>query len=482
MQVINYFKKKSVVLFFIISSVIGILFLSSCSNVFPWYIPDDSDIFLTIGKYWSTGECVPYLNLFDHKGPIIFFISAIGYFITGSKFGVAIIEMVTLFISELLAYKILRFSFSKCWSIILSALMPVLFLYNFVPGNYTEEYMLPFLFGSFCLFIKWQKTDRMFHKPKYAFFYGISFGFALMTRISNSLSICLIVVIILFNIVKNKQWKNLLYNALGFVFGVCIIVVPFCIYFYTKDALYDMWYATLLYNFDYTSNSSLEFEHTLKDIVLIIRMTFFGSVAVVICLYRLVCYREIKDLEWAFIIIPSTVFIFMLDRFPNYSLLLLPFLYISFIGISNTKICNRYKSEMIIIVLIALLLSSIVKINKLNTFFGKESIVDSIGYKELLRKIPEKELENNFIFIDPSVDFYLIEDIKPCSKYFIFQSWQSKNSNEFKNKFLCEFKNNKDIHYVVFHGKPGIISEIINSCFIKIDEENDFYLFRRIEY
>ena len=52
-------------------------------------------MFQTIGKYWAKGH-LPYVSLWDSKGSIIFFINAIGYFLTDLNLGVFFLQIICL--------------------------------------------------------------------------------------------------------------------------------------------------------------------------------------------------------------------------------------------------------------------------------------------------------------------------------------------------------------------------------------------------
>ena len=69
-------------LLFVASAFAGALVFSPSTS--PLYSDwgYDSAMFQTIGKYWAQGH-LPYVELFDHKGPIIFFINALGYALGG---------------------------------------------------------------------------------------------------------------------------------------------------------------------------------------------------------------------------------------------------------------------------------------------------------------------------------------------------------------------------------------------------------------
>lgn len=78
-------------------SILGVLFVFffsySTSPLYPDYYGGDSAQFLTIGKEWMLGR-IPYKELFDHKGPFIFFVDMLGFMITGNKSGIVIIQSI----------------------------------------------------------------------------------------------------------------------------------------------------------------------------------------------------------------------------------------------------------------------------------------------------------------------------------------------------------------------------------------------------
>ena len=74
------------IIIFVASLCFLLLFSSSTRPGSPDPIAGDQAMFMTIGKYWAKGV-LPYVGLWDSKGPIIFFINALGYLIFGSKTG-----------------------------------------------------------------------------------------------------------------------------------------------------------------------------------------------------------------------------------------------------------------------------------------------------------------------------------------------------------------------------------------------------------
>ena len=136
-------------LLFLLSALMGVaLFTESTSPLFSGW-GYDSAMFQTMGKYWAEGY-LPYVDLYDHKEPMIFFLNALGYALNGRN-GVYIIQVLCIAISEALAYRLMADRLSKGKALTLALLLPLILAGNWQEGNTTEEYILPLLFGSYLL-------------------------------------------------------------------------------------------------------------------------------------------------------------------------------------------------------------------------------------------------------------------------------------------------------------------------------------------
>ena len=89
-----------------VSAAFLLRFSYSTSFLWPGYCGYDSAIFQTIGKYWAQGS-VPYRDLFDHKGPLIFFIDMLGYWLHG-RAGILVPQTVSLAATLFFLYKLGR--------------------------------------------------------------------------------------------------------------------------------------------------------------------------------------------------------------------------------------------------------------------------------------------------------------------------------------------------------------------------------------
>lgn len=229
------------------------MFSFSTSPLFPYYYGGDTAQFLTIGKAWWLGK-IPYIEMFDHKGPFIFWIDMLGYAITnGQKYGVAFLQIFFLFFTILAFYQISQLLYkNKSYGLAVVFIALIAMKRNYCDGNTVEEYCLPFIswsiYGILCY---WKNENYLEHDPKWTFLYGLTFGISFLTRITNFLPVCMGLGLIFVHLLYKKQYRNIGKNILTGVFGAAVLILPFLLYFLQKNALYECIYGTLLYNFEY---------------------------------------------------------------------------------------------------------------------------------------------------------------------------------------------------------------------------------------
>ena len=169
-----------VLMFIMMMAAVFIIFLSgSTSFLISNFYSFDSAIFQVIGKGWSQG-LIPYTQCFDHKGPLIFLIDAIGYGFGIGKNGIMIVQWVFMVCTMYIAYKTGKLLMKTGLSFLAMIFMWATMMITYSDGNMTEEYSLVFIcmtmyFGIKYL-IEYSKKEKVKHPVKYAFIYGISFG------------------------------------------------------------------------------------------------------------------------------------------------------------------------------------------------------------------------------------------------------------------------------------------------------------------
>jgi len=241
--------QESLFLFFYV-----LILFFGCSKFSPLYSFNywaDINIYFTIGKgIWF--DKVIYKDLFDHKGPLIFFIYGIGYLISNTSFlGMFIIQVLVQFIGLYFSYLTLKLFLNRNLSLILALLVPLFVLVYNGNGGAAEEFIFVFQVISFYYFLHYFKKDNAEHPPKYMFIHGIMFSFAFYIKFNLVILWFFPIILIQLFILYKQLYSNFIANVLNFISGFLLITLPLLIYFYFNNALIDFWNSYFQFNFIY---------------------------------------------------------------------------------------------------------------------------------------------------------------------------------------------------------------------------------------
>lgn len=114
----------------------------------------DPIIYGIVGNGWMEG-LMPYRDLFDQKGPLIFLIYGISFLLFKSFWLVFLLEWAAIFVSMVFSYKIAVLFISARKAFFISLLL-VLLLCNFpIRGRrHPSEFLLPFQLASLYFLIR----------------------------------------------------------------------------------------------------------------------------------------------------------------------------------------------------------------------------------------------------------------------------------------------------------------------------------------
>ena len=139
------------------------LLLSLYGTNNPFHIGNtgiDSSVFNYVARVILDGG-MPYRDTFDHKGPLIYLIDALGLLIN-RQIGIWILELVTVFIICLCSYKIARYlDNNKLFSCCVVTVGVFSLAQYFEGGNFTEEYACAFIIISLYHFLKFFTVQKL---------------------------------------------------------------------------------------------------------------------------------------------------------------------------------------------------------------------------------------------------------------------------------------------------------------------------------
>ncbi|MBQ7736602.1 MAG: hypothetical protein IJT62_02060 [Oscillospiraceae bacterium] len=401
------------------------------------YYGYDSAFFLLIGKGIRQG-LLPYLDLYDQKGPMIFYINALGYALTGSRFGVFLLQVLSFFVSLLWIKKI-----SRNWLQSRDEYM-ALFVFCFVfcgtvqEGNMTEEWSLPFLIRPLLLSLQFLRRNRRAfgHPLRYSLIYGVCFGVLFMFRATNTAPLCGLILAFIIMLIKEKKPLDLCKNAVTVILGMMLVVTPFLVYFARVGALDSFMEASLFHNFHYAVGGASS--KTLLDWLVILARVF--PILMTLCVSPFLRKASAESFPVLLTLncvgLAGAAAMTLGYGYRHYYLILAPIitadyaLLIEYITTYFDK--NRLKALIIlctVLFLVPFAPQFVRQVGKAYYYDIYHSLDgDAARYKQLNEYIPagtERVWGYNY-----NAQIYLYTDLMPCYRYFALQEWMAEAQPE----------------------------------------------------
>jgi len=373
----------------------------------------DSGIFIYISWELLHGKIL-YKDLWDHKGPIIFLLDALGLVLGGgSPQGVWLIEILSLTISGYLGFKVLSSVFKVRAALFGTIIWLITLISILEQGNLTEEYALPFQFLALYIFSKLSATKEILKRFILHFFLGVSCGITFLLR-ANLIGIWIAIFIILsIERFYHKQYRILFYEYISILAGLFIAVLPFLIYILHYNILEEAISAIWNYNRIYTNVSiTSKLESSFNTI------NYLGSSGANICIifgflfsiyaikYNMVNYEQNLLIKTNILGFITTIILSGLSGrfFAHYSIAYLPVLAItiSFLYWNVEKIQNNENSKNKSISNY-ILISLIISFGYFPFFYNLSTIKNNLKNippeKTIAEFIMNKTEKNNYVLI-----------------------------------------------------------------------------------
>ncbi len=233
---------------------IGLLVLGVLANPLLSYPGRDGGIFLYIGSLILKGK-LPYLDVWENKGPLVFYINAFGLFLAnGSRWGVWLLEFLFLFSAAYIGYSLIKnlMGTIPAWIgtyVWISTVAMVL-----QGGNFSEEYSLLFSFVAMLFYLKsLEKPDNKY----YILLIGVSLGANILLRPNNiSMQVAIIGAYFILAIFS-RVWLLFIQRSSLVALGVILVLAPAVLYFAVHGALKEMINVVLVFNYQYSSGGGL---------------------------------------------------------------------------------------------------------------------------------------------------------------------------------------------------------------------------------
>jgi hypothetical protein len=486
MEVTRQEEVKEVYVFLFLGFLTLLVMCVMASNNSPLiqHIGADSGIYLLIGKNLTQGG-VLYKDLFDHKGPIIFFLNALPQLFIKGPTGVWGLEVVCMFVSVMLIYEI-AYKVLKNQAAIL---IPMVYLWLTSSlmngGSYTEEYSNLFAIVSLYIFADWVETqDQQLYRWQ-AYVLGLCTSIVFFMKPNNIAVIVAVILCIGVLTLYHAPRKAIAYSAYG-VLGLLTIVIPLLVYHYSKHTLVEMFNATLLHNLRY-SKVGLEGKHWSIFLDSSFKVWRFGMFAVIA--YGFIRCQVYKDRVYAIFLALSAVLTFISvgiggRDFRYYLVIAVPLVSFALICVMKhgTTDLKRLLTKRLPVFIAVLLLIMAYRAYGAHPIAQRDTIVQ---YKQdiiaLAQHIPDDEKTQVFGYDTPAMWFYE-SGITPMYHYFTMQSWMAKSDpsiTENINAFVLSTKPKWIVTYDELAGTNPVVLRELAKNYEPVAQNSSGYLYRR---
>ncbi len=240
------------------------LLMFFCTKSSPLYVMNDwpdANAYFTMGKGMINGA-VPYKDLFDHKGPFLYFLYAIGYLIDNTGFlGIFIIQIISMSLVVIFSFKIAElYTKSSKSAAVIALLVPIMMLASKVytyntdfGGGSPDEFIAPMIVMSLYFAIKLFKDKKTVNDGRLEMFaIGVLGGLIVLTKF-NLFTFTIGLMAPLFIYLAFKQFRVFL-KFVGFIaLGFAIPFIPYLIYAAFTGSLRDFIDVYIKFNMTYAT-------------------------------------------------------------------------------------------------------------------------------------------------------------------------------------------------------------------------------------
>ena len=481
------FNSKKYLLFCILIAAISLLFTSKNSFLFAFNDWVDANAFFTVGKGIINGV-IPYRDIFEQKGLILYFIYALGYLINNHAFyGIYLIEIGFFSVFLYYAHKIFNIYLDKKYSIILIPILAFIVTTSrtFVHGGSCEEFILALEAVSLYYYFKHFKIKKLTTKEtiingmlastiimmKYTLI-GLWAGFGLF---------------ILIDYLRNREYKKGIHFCICFGIGMLIPIAICFIYLAINHAIKEFIYCYLTFNMtSYNNGNKVDlvnnFVPLFKGAWAQIKMNC-SRVTPLLLLYPVFLHffkkeddnKYFKKSLLGLIIIEMIILFWGLKFYTYYLLPLYVFIIISLLSIMLLiikyfpKIFNAKYSRVIFILMPILFLSLTFFASKFrDDMFKEKKDYFQFKYADYINCKKKNATLLNMGFLDAGL--YTTSGIVPNTKFFEVQNIAYEvfpdNLDHMKENVI-----NKDIDYVLYYTENNL----------EYVKENDSYIFENYD-
>ena len=219
------------------------------SPVYTFNSENDFQWFMTMGNGLVHGK-IPYRDLFEQKGPIVYFVYAFACLFPSPRIAILILEIICLSLFLFFAYRICQKRLNQFYCLIALVLLGFTIFTswcNMRNASAVEEFCLP-IFAYFLLCWLEFLTEKKHWNWVRSLCLGLCFGILLWVKYTLFYFMLVPMMIWFILSLRRRQYRTLLINALCIIAGVLIITAPILLFYALHHAIDDLFYVYFYIN------------------------------------------------------------------------------------------------------------------------------------------------------------------------------------------------------------------------------------------
>lgn len=207
----------------------------------------DSSVFVYVGRVMQNGG-LPYVDVFDHKGPLLYILNYLGLSITGNIWGIWLEECILLLVCSIVFFHCIHGIWGRVPTV-LSIIGLFMFVMGTSDGNLTESWGLCFAMIILSDMVKGLNSGSWSFKR--GLFSGISIAALALLR-PNLLPIGLIYVLsVMCDCFSRRGFLLLRTMFWSVAVGGCIVILPIMYWLLNAGCIEECWRSYILFNLEY---------------------------------------------------------------------------------------------------------------------------------------------------------------------------------------------------------------------------------------
>lgn len=246
---------SGVLILCLVISLLVNLYACAFSPIKSFYGAVDPSFFYMAGKAWAHG-LLPYRDVFDVKGPIVFLLYRWGYMLTPDcLYGVFLLYVFTGTLTMALVCRLVRLMNGRTLVglVVATLVMGVVYWKNIAYSGAQPELLalpvLTWLLGDFYAFLKKKGATETLTR-RLAWCVGLGCAYVFLLKFNMVLPYVCAFVLAVFILWREKHFELFCGFFLRCCIGFVLVVIPFVVYFFLTDTLGDFVRDYFVTNYD----------------------------------------------------------------------------------------------------------------------------------------------------------------------------------------------------------------------------------------